>query len=108
MGDCAKIHICPFFRDQLTSMPRTAETLKWTYCHNDFAACARHMVAMKGLPMPPDLFPNEVDRATKLIGEAEQGRGKREDNVKGKSVAAAPPLLESTDFRSIPSVRSPC
>jgi hypothetical protein len=68
MADCEKLNACPFFSDQLAKMPGTASLMKQTYCRGDSARCARYMVATKGLPVPPDLFPNQRDRALRIIG----------------------------------------
>jgi hypothetical protein len=56
MADCEKLRSCPFFRDELAYMPRTAALMKETYCRGDKSTCARYVVALKGIPVPGDLF----------------------------------------------------
>lgn len=70
MADCERLKSCPFFNTQLAHFPRTAEELKLSYCLGDNSTCARHLVALAGLPVPPDLFPNEADRAEKMLRRA--------------------------------------
>jgi hypothetical protein len=48
-------------------MPRTVAQLKQTYCFGDNTNCARYLVASKGIPAPPDLFPNEQHRAYRFL-----------------------------------------
>jgi hypothetical protein len=74
MPDCSRIKACPFFRDQLARMPKTSETLKNIYCRNHYSSCARYLVSMKGLPTPSNLFPNEDERAARLIAEVVPAR----------------------------------
>ena len=67
MPQCERLKTCPFFSDKLAYMPKTAATMKQTYCFGDRSGCARYLVAIQGLPIPPDLFPNDGDRALTII-----------------------------------------
>jgi hypothetical protein len=64
---CEKLSKCPFFNDQLNDMPAVSGLLKQTYCLGDKVACARYQVSCAGLAVPPDLFPNDMMRAKKLL-----------------------------------------
>jgi hypothetical protein len=67
MADCEKLEICPFFTDQMASLPLSSAALKQRYCRGDKTACARYLVAAKGIPVPRDLFPNERDRVPQIL-----------------------------------------
>lgn len=73
MADCECLPRCPFFHDQMASMPAMADMVKSQYCSGeraDNSKCARHMVfVVFGSPqVPSDLYPSEVERAEELIG----------------------------------------
>jgi hypothetical protein len=70
VAECTKLKTCPFFGDRLGDVPAVATLLKQRYCLGDFARCARYRVATPGLPVPDDLFPNQGDRADRIL----QGR----------------------------------
>ena len=65
--ECEKLSKCPFFNDQLTSMPAVAGLLKQTYCLGDKTNCARYQVSMAGVPVPADLFPNDIGRIAQIL-----------------------------------------
>jgi hypothetical protein len=69
MSDCPNTAKCIFFNDRMAGMPSTAELMKKSFCRGDHQACARWMVSQKlgGPSVPADLFPNQKDRAQKLI-----------------------------------------
>ena len=69
MADCTLLATCVFFNDQMASIPSTAEIFKLKYCRGDNADCARFMVfSARGREhVPPDLFPNQLDIAQKVI-----------------------------------------
>ncbi len=67
MAVCEKTSTCPFFADKMKSLPAVAEMMKKHFCQRDFAQCARYRVFRSGLPVPGDLFPNEADRAERII-----------------------------------------
>lgn len=67
MADCEELRTCPFFTDQMASLPMSAAALKQSYCRGDKTACARYLVAAKGIPVPKDLFSNERDRALQIL-----------------------------------------
>jgi hypothetical protein len=67
MANCERLNKCPFFRDKLSFMPKTAATMKQIYCHGEKTGCGRYMVASHGLLIPSDLFPNDYERALKIL-----------------------------------------
>jgi hypothetical protein len=67
MADCEKLKTCPFFTDQMTSLPLSAAALKQSYCRGNKTDCARYLVAAEGIPVPKDLFPNERDRVLQIL-----------------------------------------
>jgi hypothetical protein len=71
MADCECLAGCPFFGDRMANMPAIAESFKRRYCRGDNASCARYKVfkALGRERVPADLFPNEGDRAEKLIAQ---------------------------------------
>lgn len=71
MSDCEFIGACPFFNDKLENKPAEVEALKVKYCRTNNLNCARYMVAMAlgKEKMPPNLYPNEKDRAYLVIAE---------------------------------------
>jgi hypothetical protein len=72
MIDCEMLPSCPFFNETLPNMPAMAEYLKTLYCRIDFNKCARYMVrqALGKEKVPIDLFPDELERAKRLIAMA--------------------------------------
>jgi hypothetical protein len=69
MGDCELIEKCMFFNDTMANMPGTAASFKRQYCREDSSSCARYR-AFKALgreKVPPDLFPNQVDKVDQII-----------------------------------------
>ncbi|MGA2102727.1 MAG: hypothetical protein ABSG34_16585 [Candidatus Sulfotelmatobacter sp.] len=69
MAQCERLSKCPFFHAELAHLPKAADQMKQSYCLGDKGSCARYLVAIKGIPVPADLFPNENDRALKIISE---------------------------------------
>ncbi|MBN2715593.1 MAG: hypothetical protein JXX14_07035 [Deltaproteobacteria bacterium] len=69
MAQCECLEKCIFFHDKMGNMPSMAEIMKKKYCLGDSNNCARHIVfKAKGKgSVPADLFPNQLDRAEKLI-----------------------------------------
>lgn len=70
MADCELTPACPFFNDKMANMPSTASMMKRKYCQGNFAICARFIVfeALGRQGVPPDLSPNETDKARQLAG----------------------------------------
>ncbi len=69
---CPNLERCPFFHDRLKNMPATAELLKNEYClghGKHYTECARYKVAstLGKEFVPPDLFPNQEERALEII-----------------------------------------
>jgi hypothetical protein len=69
MAECERLEGCPFFK-KIKDLPRTAAQLLTTYCHGDNRQCARLWVAASGVRPPDDLFPNEKDRALRILSKA--------------------------------------
>jgi hypothetical protein len=71
MGECELIDKCPFFNGMLSGDEKRIEEMKEKYCRNNNLNCARYMIAnaLGKEKMPPDLFPNEKERAYKRIAE---------------------------------------
>jgi len=69
MAERERVQTCPFFNDKMKNMPASAELMKDKYCRGDFASCARYMVlkALGKEKVPSDLFPNEAERARRII-----------------------------------------
>ncbi len=69
MADCELLKGCLFFNDRMAKTPAVADMMKNAYCRGDNGRCARYMVFRKlGQPaVPPDLPPNDVGRAVKII-----------------------------------------
>ena len=69
MADCELLAGCIFFNDKMKDMPATANLLKNKYCRNDSSTCARYMVfkALGRPGVPVDLFPQQVEKAEKII-----------------------------------------
>jgi hypothetical protein len=68
MAECEKLVMCPFFSGKMKAMPNTATLLKETSCLGDKTRCARYRVSMAGIPVPPDLFPNDSERVQQILG----------------------------------------
>ena len=70
MASCEKLSACPFFNNQLSNMPSVSGLLKETYCLGDKDECARYQLSSVGIPVPTDLFPNDLHRARKVLAES--------------------------------------
>jgi hypothetical protein len=67
--DCECLPTCIFFNDKMANMPGLSDLFKKKYCRGDSRQCARYLV-FKGLGranVPPDLYPNQVERARTLV-----------------------------------------
>lgn len=71
MSECPSLPKCPFFHDKMANKPATANLMKAKYCQTDNSQCARWKVAQAKLPtgVPPDLFPNEMEKALELLNQ---------------------------------------
>jgi len=69
MAECEILQGCLFFNDKMKDMPSTANILKNQYCKNNNSTCARYMVfkALGRPKVPTDLFPQQVDKAERII-----------------------------------------
>lgn len=70
MASCEKLNNCPFFNDRLSNMPSVSGLLKDTYCLSEKDQCARYKVSAAGLPVPEDLFPNDLTRAKRILASS--------------------------------------
>jgi hypothetical protein len=70
MAECEKTPKCQFFCDKMENMPPMAAVMKQTFCMTDKHACARYQVSTSGKPVPPDLFPDMIERARSLLSQA--------------------------------------
>lgn len=72
MSDCENLPGCPFFFGKMEMMPAMAEMFKRNYCLGDNSGCARYMVyRAKGKgQVPPDLYPNDRERAEEIVAGA--------------------------------------
>ena len=68
MANCERLTTCPFFAGHMANMPGVADLMKKTYCLGDETQCARYQVASAGTAVPPDLLPNDVGRANRILG----------------------------------------
>ena len=69
MPECELIEGCIFFNDKMQNMPATATILKNKYCKSNFTECGRYMVfqALGRPKVPMDLYPQQTDKAQKVI-----------------------------------------
>ncbi|NLW25057.1 MAG: hypothetical protein GXY91_07485 [Clostridia bacterium] len=69
MADCPSIARCPFYNDQIPDRPAIINLYKSKYCKGDYCTCARWKVAsaLGKEAVPSDLFPNQFERAEKII-----------------------------------------
>lgn len=67
--DCELLPTCIFFNDRMADTPAVATLFKERYCQGDNRECARYIVfrALGRPSVPPDLYPNQVDRARALL-----------------------------------------
>jgi hypothetical protein len=69
MTNCECLAGCIFFNDQMKGMEGIKALMKQRLCQGDNSGCARHLVfkALGKPRVPPDLYPNELDRARALV-----------------------------------------
>lgn len=69
MSNCEFLPGCPFFNNKMKGMDSVKELMKKRYCMGEFSKCARYMVCTKSgkEAVPKNLFPNQQDRAAKLL-----------------------------------------
>jgi len=72
--ECPYLETCIFFQDKMNNMPATANVMKKRYCLGDNSQCARFMVAqaLGRAKVPTDMFPNQYDKAKKLISNNQE------------------------------------
>ena len=69
MAQCERLEGCPFFK-KIKDLPKTTEQLVSIYCRGNTRGCARLWVLSAGVRVPDDLFPNEKDRALRILSDA--------------------------------------
>jgi hypothetical protein len=67
--NCEKTPKCQFFGDKMENMPAAAEAMKEAFCMNGKDACARYVLSSSGRPVPPDLFPDMIERVRGIISQ---------------------------------------
>jgi hypothetical protein len=69
MPDCILLKDCLFFNEKMRGMPTTTDIYKQNYCRGDNNTCARYRVylSLGRDKVPPDLFPNQVERVLRYI-----------------------------------------
>ncbi len=67
MATCEKLEKCPFFNGQIPMPESIANSMKERYCLQDKSKCARYAVASAGKPVPSDLYPNQMEKARKIL-----------------------------------------
>lgn len=72
MANCELLDGCAFFNDRMADQPVTADLMKSRLCKIDNAECARYKVyrALGEEKVPPNLFPNQLDKASRIIEAA--------------------------------------
>ncbi len=69
MPDCTMMRLCPFYHGEMLREPAKGDRYRARYCNDNFAWCARYMVArVRGMEgVPSDLTPDETVRARTLM-----------------------------------------
>jgi hypothetical protein len=69
MPACELLSTCSFLNEKMASKPATAALFKIRFCNADYSKCACYKVfkALGRSKVPPDLFPNQTERADKII-----------------------------------------
>jgi hypothetical protein len=71
---CRYLAFCPFFRDNVAKNPALAGTYKNSYCNANQSNCARYLIAraLGRDSVPSDLFPDQMNRAERIILEKQK------------------------------------
>jgi hypothetical protein len=69
MARCELLEGCIFFNDKMQDYPFAAGQMKQRYCVEGSVDCARFTVrdALGKEHVPVDLFPNDIDRAYRIV-----------------------------------------
>lgn len=69
MTECHLLEGCQFCNGRHDVSPSFVELLMELYCKRHFNNCARYKIAttLGGPKVPPDLFPNNIERANKIL-----------------------------------------
>lgn len=70
MAECRFLVQCPFFAGRMEAMRGVTDLMRAKYCRGDASRCARYQVrtALGPGTVPLDLYPNQHERASQLIG----------------------------------------
>lgn len=68
--DCKYLGACPFFNDQMPTIPLAVDLYKANFCKGNVDGCARYVVreALGKDGVPDDLYPNEMELAQAILG----------------------------------------
>ena len=68
---CELLDTCLFFNDRMSGYPTSIQLTKEQFCLSDNSRCARYIVykALGRDRVPDDLYPREIERAKRIIGE---------------------------------------
>jgi hypothetical protein len=71
MANCEFNERCAFFNGKLPVMPPHVDELKQNYCLSNNLRCALYLVtnALGSGKTPPDLYPDQRDRAYEIIAK---------------------------------------
>lgn len=71
MSECERLEACTFFSERMSDMPAMSFVFRERYCRGDWKVCARHRVVERlgAEAVPPDLYPNQSDKADRLLHE---------------------------------------
>ena len=68
-GPCELLATCDFLPESMRNMPALAAVYRRRLCLGDYSECARYAVfrALGRAKVPADLYPNDTERAMKII-----------------------------------------
>ncbi len=89
MAECERLTGCPFFLS-IKQLPKTAEQMVTSYCRGDNSNCARLWCISAGVRPPDDLFPNERDRALKILTHSKKSPATVSDSAQPKKASHKP------------------
>lgn len=69
MDVCDCLPSCVFFNRTMAEMPMVSDALKERHCQGNWLGCARYRLISSGLPVPDDLYPDDVQRAAHLVDD---------------------------------------
>jgi hypothetical protein len=69
MSPCTNLSTCAFFNRKMANMPFLTDILIERHCLADKEGCARFRVHSAGVPVPQDLFPDDLPRAADILAD---------------------------------------